>query len=78
VIGRWLQMQAVRLRSDEARKLAPHEGECIESDAVVIRKLSAECTLEAMFAGKSADEWRALYRDAYKWGPDVGREAIEG
>jgi hypothetical protein len=30
-----------------------------------------------MFAGKPPQTWRALYRDAYDWGPDEGRERIE-
>jgi hypothetical protein len=33
--------------------------------------------LETMFQGKSAAEWRRLYRGAYDWGPDLGREIIE-
>jgi hypothetical protein len=46
-------------------------------DEVVIRKLPAEAALEAMFAGKPPEDWRALYRDALDWGPDFGRERIE-
>ncbi|HXT07939.1 MAG TPA: hypothetical protein VN715_13495 [Roseiarcus sp.] len=40
-------------------------------------KAPAERALAAMFAGKSAAQWRALYRDAYDWGADVGREAVD-
>jgi antitoxin MazE len=64
-----------------ARKLALVEGGRVdidvEGDAIVIRKASTKCALEAMFSGKSAEEWRALYRDAYDWGPDLGREILE-
>jgi len=81
VIGRWGRTLAVRLPAETVRKLALNEGRRvdveIEGDAVVIRKAPAERALEAMFAGKSAQEWRALYRDAYDWGPDLGREAVE-
>jgi antitoxin MazE len=81
VIGRWGRTLAVRLPASVARKLALGEGGRVEvdveGDAIVIRKASAERALEAMFAGKSVEEWRALYRDAYDWGPDLGREAVE-
>ncbi len=81
VIGRWGRTLAVRLPATVARKLALDEGGRVdievEGDAIVIRKASAERVLNEMFAGKSAEEWRALYRDAYDWGPDLGREAVE-
>jgi len=81
IIGRWGRTLAVRLPTEAARKLALGEGGRVdidvEGDAIVIRKPASARALEAMFAGKSAEEWRALYRDAYDWGPDVGREAIE-
>jgi antitoxin MazE len=81
VIGRWGRTLAVRLPASVARKLALGEGGRVEvdveGDAIVIRKASAERALEAMFTGKSVEEWRALYRDAYDWGPDLGREAVE-
>ena len=81
IVGRWGRTLAVRLPADAARKLALGEGGRVEidveGDAIVIRKSSAERALETMFAGKSAQEWRALYRDAYDWGPELGREAVE-
>jgi antitoxin MazE len=80
-IGRWGRALAVRLPRDAARKLALGEGGRveidIEGDAIVIRKASAERALKDMFAGKSTETWRALYRDAYDWGPDAGRETVE-
>ena len=30
-----------------------------------------------LFVGRSADEWRGLYRGIDPWGPDVGREIVE-
>ena len=81
IVGRWGRTLAVRLPAEAARKLALGEGGRVEidveGDAIVIRKSSAERALETMFAGKSAQEWRALYRDAYDWGPELGREAVE-
>ena len=32
--------------------------------------------LEELFAGKTAEEWRAAYAGAYDWGPDFGREIV--
>ena len=33
--------------------------------------------MEELFAGKTPEEWRALYAGAYDWGSDVGREIID-
>jgi hypothetical protein len=33
--------------------------------------------LEDLFRGKTAEEWRAIYKDAYDWGPDVGCERVD-
>jgi hypothetical protein len=46
-------------------------------DAIVIRKVKAEETAESMFAGKSPQAWRAMYRGAYDRGSDRGRERVE-
>ena len=34
-------------------------------------------TLTELFRGRSPEEWRAIYKDAYDWGPDLGREIVE-
>jgi hypothetical protein len=34
-------------------------------------------TLEILFKGQTAEQWRRAYADAFDWGPDVGREIIE-
>ena len=39
--------------------------------------LRSTATLEALFRGRSSDEWRALYAGAYDWEPDAGREVVE-
>ncbi len=35
-------------------------------------------TLEKLFRGRSAGEWRAEYAGAFDWGPDLGREIVDG
>jgi antitoxin component of MazEF toxin-antitoxin module len=81
VIGRWGKNLAIRFPADVAQAADLRDGERVEIAAskneVVIRKLPAELTIESMFAGKSPQAWRALYHDAYDWGPDEGRERIE-
>ena len=81
IIGRWGRTLAVRLPASVTKKLALDEGGRVEveveGETIVIRKASAERALQDMFAGKTAPEWRALYRDAYDWGPDLGREAVD-
>ena len=82
VIGRWGKNLAIRLPAEIARAAALGEGQRVEiaasGEEVVIRKLPAEATIDSMFTGKSPGAWRALYRDAFDWGPDRGRERIEG
>ena len=81
VIGRWGKNLAIRFPAEVAEAASLNEGERVEiaatGDEVVIRKLPAEAGLEALFAGKSPETWRALYRDAFDWGPDQGRERVE-
>jgi antitoxin MazE len=81
VIGRWGKNLAIRLPTDIAKTAGLGEGQRVEivssKNEVVIRKLPAELTLEAMFDGKSPEAWRAIYGDAYDWGPDLGRERVE-
>lgn len=81
VIGRWGKNLAIRFPSEVAQTARLGEGERVEiavsGDEVVIRKLPAKATVEALFAGQAPEVWRALYRDAFDWGPDQGRERIE-
>ena len=80
-VGRWGKNLAVRVPQDIANLTGLREGERVEieaqQDAIVIRRAQPHFTLSELFAGKSADEWRALYANAYEWGPDVGREIVE-
>jgi antitoxin MazE len=81
VIGRWGKNLAIRFPAEIAKAAGLGDGQRVEivssADAIVIRKLAPELTAEAMFAGKSPQVWRALYRGVYDWGPDQGRERIE-
>jgi antitoxin MazE len=80
-VGRWGKNLAVRVPQDVASLVGLREGERVEieaqQDAIVIRRAQPHFTLEELFAGKSAAEWRALYEGAYDWGDDVGREIVE-
>ncbi|HME84796.1 MAG TPA: AbrB/MazE/SpoVT family DNA-binding domain-containing protein [Roseiarcus sp.] len=81
IIGRWGKNLAIRFPADIAEAAGLRDGERVEfaasKDEVVIRKLPAEPTVEAMFAGKPPQDWRALYRDAHDWGLDRGRERTQ-
>jgi antitoxin component of MazEF toxin-antitoxin module len=81
IIGRWGKNLAIRFPADIAKAAGLDDGQRVEivssCDEIVIRKLPADLTIESMFAGKSSDAWRALYRGAFDWGEDQGRERIE-
>jgi antitoxin MazE len=80
IIGRWGKSLAIRFPTDIAETARLSEGERVEIAAsggdVVIRKLPAELTIDSMFGGTPPEIWRALYREAYDWGADHGRERI--
>jgi antitoxin component of MazEF toxin-antitoxin module len=79
-VGKWGNNLAVRLPGDIVRLAKLRDGERVELEAqageIVIRRIEPDVSLVAMFAGGTPDEWRALYADAYDWGPDVGREIV--
>jgi antitoxin MazE len=81
IIGRWGKNLAIRLPAEVARTAGLGEGERVEivssGEEVIVRKLPAELAAESMFSGKSPRDWRALYRAAYDWGEDRGRERVE-
>ncbi len=80
-VGRWGKNLALRFPNDLATDFGLQEGERVEiaaqDDTIVIRRLTPQLTLDELFAGKSPEAWRALYADAYDWGPEFGREIIE-
>jgi antitoxin MazE len=81
ILGRWGKNLAVRLPNEIANQFSLREGERVEIEAghgqIVIRLARPCYSLDALFAGKSAGQWRSLYADAYDWGPDVGQEIVE-
>ena len=80
-VGRWGKNLALRFPNDLATDFGLQEGERVEiaaqDDTIVIRRQAPHFTAETLFGGKSPEEWRALYADAYDWGPDAGREIVE-
>ena len=80
-VGRWGRNLAVRIPGEIASAAGIREGQRVEIAAqdgeVVIRPAAPRFTLEELFRGKSAEEWRRAYAGAYDWGPDVGRESVE-
>lgn len=80
-IGRWGRNLAVRIPAEVVEAAGLGDGERVEiipqNGEVVIRKVEPELTAHAMFRGRSPEEWRAVYADAFDWGPDRGRERVE-
>ncbi|HZU91160.1 MAG TPA: AbrB/MazE/SpoVT family DNA-binding domain-containing protein [Stellaceae bacterium] len=81
IIGKWGKNLAVRFPGEVAKAARLRDGERVEiatrGGDIVIRRAVPRFTLEELFRGKSPEEWRALYREAFDWGPDVGREVVE-
>jgi antitoxin component of MazEF toxin-antitoxin module len=79
-IGKWGNNLAVRLPADIAAATQLRDGERVVVEAqdanILIRRIEVPVSLEEMFRGKTAEEWRAEYAQAYDWGPDVGREVV--
>jgi antitoxin MazE len=80
-IGKWGKNLAIRFPSEIVKAVGLTDGERVELEAndgnIVIRRPVPHFTLAELFEGKSPDEWRAAYRGAFEWGPDVGREVVE-
>ncbi|MBV8399356.1 MAG: AbrB/MazE/SpoVT family DNA-binding domain-containing protein [Acetobacteraceae bacterium] len=80
VIDRWGKDLTVRIPTEIASTLQLHEGDRVEikagPDQIVIRRAKPWFALEEIFAGKPAAAWRAIYANAFDWGPDVGREYL--
>ena len=79
-VGKWRNNLAVRLPGDIVQAIRLHDGERVEVEVqdggIVIRRAESPVVLEELFAGKTAEEWRAAYASAYDWGPDLGREVV--
>ncbi len=80
-IGKWGKNLAIRLPGEIVKAAGLSTGERVEIEThdrdIVIRRVVPHFTLEELFRGKSAQQWRAAYARAFDWGPDVGREVIE-
>jgi antitoxin MazE len=80
-VGRWGKNLAIRFPGDIARAAGLGEGEQVEIEArgseIIIRRVAPQFTLEELFRGRSAEEWRAEYAGSFDWGPDLGREIVE-
>jgi antitoxin MazE len=81
-IGKWGRTLAIRLPSDIVRAAGLTSGERLNIEAhtdgdIVIRRVAPNFTLEELFHGKTPEEWRAAYAEAFDWGPDVGREVVD-
>ena len=81
IIGKWGKSLAVRLPGDIVSEANLKEGERVDvathDGDIVIRRTVRRFTLEELFHGKSAQEWRDAYAEAFDWGPDVGREIVD-
>jgi antitoxin component of MazEF toxin-antitoxin module len=70
-VGRRGESLAARLPREVAESAGLDAGQTVEISArgseIVIRP-SRPQALEEMFAGRSADEWRKLYRGVDPWG----------
>jgi antitoxin MazE len=80
-VGKWGKNLAIRFPAEIVRAAGLNDGERLEIEArdgdIVIRRAAAHFKLEDLFRAKSPGEWRAAYRQAFDWGPDVGREVVE-
>jgi antitoxin MazE len=81
IVGRWGKNLALRFPNEIATRLQLHEGDRVEIEAgpdeLIIRRAKPKYTVDELFAGKTPEEWRAIYADGYDWGPDVGHEIVE-
>jgi antitoxin component of MazEF toxin-antitoxin module len=80
-VGKWGKNLAIRLPGEVVRAARLRDGERVAVEAqdgdIVIRRAVPHFALEELFRGKSAQEWRAAYRQAFDWGQDLGHEAVE-
>ena len=81
IVGRWGKNLAVRLPNEIVNASGLTDGERVEIEAqdgnIILRRTVPRFTLKELFQGKPPAEWRAQYREAFDWGPDVGRETID-
>lgn len=80
-VGKWGKNLAIRFPAEIVKAARLRDGEHVEIEAhdgdIVIRRAVPHFTLKELFQGKAPEDWRAVYRGAFDWGPDVGREVVE-
>jgi antitoxin MazE len=76
IVGRWGKNLAVRLPGQIAKAAGLTDGEHVEFETrdgdIVIRRPVPRFTLDELFKGKSARQWRKVYAAAFDWGPQGG------
>lgn len=81
IIGKWGKTLAIRFPGEIARAAGLSNGARVDietrKDEIVIRRRAPHFTVDELFKGKSAKQWRAAYAGAYDWGRDIGREVVE-
>ena len=81
-VGKWGKNLAIRLPSEIVTATGIHSGERLDIEThdgeIIIRRAVPRFTLGELFRGKTPEEWRGAYASAFDWGPDVGREVVEG
>ena len=81
LVGKWGKNLAIRFPGEIAEAAGLTEGErveiVIENGQIVIRRAVPRITVEEMFKGSKPGEWREAYKDAFDWGPDLGREKVD-
>ena len=77
-IRKWRKNLRARLPGSIVRAAGLRKGERVAIEAqegeIVIRRAAPRAALEGVFAGRSAEEWRAAYGEAFGSG---AREAVE-
>lgn len=80
-IGKLGKNLAIRLPGEIVKAAGLSDGERVEVETkggnIFIHRAIPHFSLDELFQGKSAKEWRTIYADAYDCGPDVGSELIE-
>lgn len=81
IVSRWGRNLAIRLPLEVVRVAGIHDGERLDIEVseneILIRRAPSPSTLEELFKGRTSEEWRSAYADAFDWGPDRGREVVE-
>lgn len=80
IIGQWGRSLALRLPGRVITQAKLQVGDTVEVvvEQGVIQIRRTEPSLDALFEGRTPEEWREEYASAFDWGADRGREAVDG